>query len=383
MSPAFSAVALRRLISCNPRVANPRLENLVTTAALVLLVAGCFVVLAPFLSALLWSVVLSFTTWGLYERLVDLFKQRRTLAALTMTLLLGTILVAPVVIVTAQLSDNVEKLMHAVKHVADTGIPPAPAWLDQLPMVGEYAKKYWSQLRAETTAPTSGGSETLAWLQQQAAPVSKWLLERGLAFGQALLQLTLSVFAAFYLYRDGIVVVARFRSAMERVAGARAHGLIDLAALTVKGVVYGILGTAIAQGFVATLGFAIAGVPGPFLLGLITSVVSIVPGGPPLVWVPATLWLLHEGETGWGMFTLAWGFFVISGIDNFVRPYLISQGAALPFLLVLLGVIGGLLAFGFIGIFLGPTLLAVGFAVIREWTRSAVLTSTPAAETPV
>jgi predicted PurR-regulated permease PerM len=180
--------------------------------------------------------------------------------------------------------------------------------------------------------------------------------------------LTLSVFATFYLYRDGIVVAARFRAGMERIAGQRAHTLIDLAARTVKGVVYGILGTALAQGAAATIGFSIAGVPGPVFLGLLTSVVSIVPAGPPLLWIPAAIWLLQEGSPAWAAFMALWGFFAISGIDNVVRPYLISQGAALPFLLVLLGVIGGLLAFGFIGVFLGPTLLAVGFALVREWT---------------
>ena len=242
-------------------MANPRLEHLLTIAALVLLVTGCFFVLAPFVSALLWAVILSFTTWGAYERLLAWFGQWRTLAALVMTLLLATVLVAPVVIVAAQLSENANHLAVAVKHIFDTGLPPAPTWLARLPLVGNYAVDTWQTWQSDLGSSSARGNETLSWLQQQAAPLSKWLLHRGLALGGVVLQLTLSVVAAFYLYRDGIAVVARFRSGVEQVAGPRAHSLIELAARTVQGVVYGILGTALAQGIFAAIGFSIAKVP--------------------------------------------------------------------------------------------------------------------------
>ena len=363
-------------------MSNPRLENLLTISALALLIAGCFAVLAPFISALLWAVILSFTTWGAYERLLIWFGHRRTLAALAMTLALATVLVAPVVMLAAQLGENANRLAAAAKHIFDTGMPSAPEWLEHLPLIGTYAIDTWQTWRTDLASSSAAGNETLGWLEEQAAPLSGWLLQRGLALGGVVLQLTLSVVAAFYLYRDGVSVVARFRAGVERIAGQRAHTLIDLAARTVKGVVVGILGTAVAQGFLATIGFSIAAVPGPFLLGLITTVVSLIPGGPPLVWIPASLWLLHQEAPGWAAFMFGWGALVISGVDNFVRPYLISKEAALPFLLVLLGVIGGLLAFGFIGIFLGPTLLAVGFALIREWTRGTVPGTPPSPAMP-
>lgn len=347
-------------------MARPSVENLLTIAALGLLVSGCFLVLAPFLSALLWAVIVCFSTWGIYQALLTALGGRKSLSALLMTLTLAAVLLAPLLLVATGLGDNAQTLTRALSHVVEEGMPPAPDWLSAVPLVGQTLSEYWNTLRLDT-----GGSAVVAWLQQQAAPVSKWLLGKGLAFGQALLQVTLSVFAAFYLYRDGIAVAARFNSAMERIAGARAHHLIDLAASTVKGVVYGILGTALAQGSVAAIGFSIAGVPGPLLLGLLTCVLSIIPAAPPLIWVPATLWVFNESGAGWGLFMLLWGLFAISGIDNVVKPYLISQGSELPFLLVLLGVIGGVLSFGFIGIFLGPTLLAVGYALLREYTRVA------------
>lgn len=349
-------------------MASVRIENWLTIAALALIVGGCFLVLAPFLSALLWAVIVTFSTWGAYTRVRAWLRGRRTLAALVMTLTLAAVLVVPLALVTAKLGDNARNLARAVTALVQGGVPAPPAWIDELPLVGVRLDAYWQRLH-EDSASVEEANQVVGWLEGQAAPLTKWLLKRGLAFGQALLQLSLVVLTAFYLYRDGLTVAARFSAGMEKIAGQRAHALIDLAGRTVKGVVYGILGTALAQGTAAAIGFAIAGVPGALLLGLLTCVFSIVPAGPPLVWIPATLWLVAQGEIGWAAFMAVWGTVVISGIDNVVKPWLISQGAALPFLLVLLGVIGGLLAFGFIGLFLGPTLLAVGYAMLREWTR--------------
>ncbi|MGC1819073.1 MAG: AI-2E family transporter, partial [Casimicrobiaceae bacterium] len=146
--------------------------------------------------------------------------------------------------------------------------------------------------------------------------------------------------------------------------------LAEVAGATVRGVVLGILGTALVQAVVAAIGFWIAGIDAAPLLGLLTFVLSPVPVGPPLVWIPAALWLIHEGETGWGIFLLAWGMLAVSTIDNVIKPLIISRGADLPFVLVLLGVLGGAIAFGAIGVFLGPVLLAVGYALVVEWAAT-------------
>ena len=235
-----------------------------------------------------------------------------------------------------------------------------------MPLVGTRLSDYWGSIYQ---AHGANGEDVLAWLEARASPISSWLLQRGLDFGQALIQLTLVVMVAFFLYRDGAAAASYLRAGMERLAGQRAHTLVDLAGRTVKGVVFGLLGTAILQGLLAAIGFLLAGVPGPLFLGVVVSAVSIVPFGPPMVWFPASLWLLHEGQTSWAFFMFLWGFVLVSTIDNVVRPYLISQGSSLPFILVLLGVIGGLLAFGVVGVFLGPTLLAVGYAMLGTWIR--------------
>ena len=186
-----------------------------------------------------------------------------------------------------------------------------------------------------------------------------------------LVQLALSVFIAFFFFRDGEAIIERARGALERLAGERGQRLAAVATLTVRGVVVGILGTALAQGVLMAIGLLLVGIKAAPLLGLVTFFLSPVPVGPPLVWIPAGLWLLQQGSIGSGTFILLWGLLVVSTVDNILKPLIISRGSDLPFVLVLLGVLGGAVAFGFIGVFLGPVLLAVGAALVREWADSA------------
>lgn len=338
-------------------------ENILALAALALLTAGCILILAPFLSAVLWAVIICFSTWRMYERLLTVMRGKTYLAAGIMTLLLAAILVVPFIIVGTSLGDNMDTLSRALSRLRAEGLPTPPEWLAGLPLVGAKLDALWRSLAADTGA-------VLDYARKLATPVTKWLLSAGLAFGEGLAHLTISVITCYFLYRDGMAVALRMRAGMERIVGVRAHHLIEVAGNTVKGVVYGIIGACLAQGILAGFGFWIAGVPGPFLLGLLTCFLALIPVGPPLIWVPATLWLFHQGQIGWSIFMLIWGVVAISSIDNIIKPYLISQGSALPFILVLLGVLGGLLSFGVIGVFLGPTLLAVGYSILLEWTHT-------------
>jgi predicted PurR-regulated permease PerM len=145
--------------------------------------------------------------------------------------------------------------------------------------------------------------------------------------------------------------------------------VIEVGGATIKSVVYGTIGTAIAQSILTALGLWLAGVPGALLLGFLTFFMALTPIGAPLVWIPASIWLFYMEETGWAIFLALWGIFVVGVADNFIRPYFISRGSDLPFVLVFLGVFGGAIAFGFLGIFLGPTLLAIGYEIVRDWTQ--------------
>ena len=196
----------------------------------------------------------------------------------------------------------------------------------------------------------------------------------GVAVGQGVTQILLSAFLAFFLLRDAPMLSERLAVAMDRLAGGRGRHLIKVAGGTVRGVIYGILGTAIAQALVAGLGFWIAGLPGAVLLSVLTFFLAVIPFGPPMIWLPAAMWLFAEDKPAMAVFLLFWGGLGISSVDNFLRPFLISQGSKMPFVLIFCGVIGGALSFGLVGVFLGPTLLAVAFRLIAEWSSAPVET---------
>jgi predicted PurR-regulated permease PerM len=210
-------------------------------------------------------------------------------------------------------------------------------------------------------------AELEALFKRWSVPAREALVAAGLIIGEGVLQLTLIAFIGFFFYRDGRALVEALRNALARVAGNLSGRLLEIVGGTINGVVYGIVGTGIAQALAAAIGYLVAGVPGALMLAFLTFFLSIIPAGPAVLWIGATVWLFLEGRPGWALFMALWGFFVISGIDNVVKPILISRGASLSFGLVLLGVFGGVLAFGFVGIFLGPTLLAVGFNLARLW----------------
>ncbi|MEP7275926.1 MAG: AI-2E family transporter, partial [Betaproteobacteria bacterium] len=324
------------------------------------LIVGCFLVLRPFLTAVLWAAILCATTWPLYERLRRRFHRHEWLAATIMLAMITMVLFAPFVIVGLSVADNANAVEQWARALIAAGPPDPPAWVAELPLIGASAAGYWAGMAHDTAA-------MMAELRKYIEPARKVALASGATIAAALLQLGLSILIAFFIFRDAEDITGRLRGGLSRLAGERGSHLAFVAIATVRGVVLGILGTAIVQGVLAGLGFWIAGIKAAPLLGFVTFQLSPVPVGPPLVWLPAGLWLLNIGETGWGIFVLAWGALVVSTIDNILRPLIISQGSDLPFVLVLLGVLGGVVAFGFIGVFLGPVLLALGYALLNEW----------------
>lgn len=345
-----------------------KLEQNLGWIVLALLLGGCLLVLRPFLSVLLWAVVLSFSVWPMHRRLVHLLKGRRTLASWFMALAMMCVILLPFVIVGATLADNVKELTTATRRWLDAGPPAPPSWLAKVPVVGVRATERWRAAAADS-------SKLLETAKRFVEPVGAWLLKTSLHLGSGLLQLTLSIVIALVFLRNGLRLAEWLASAVRRIGGERGGHLLEAAGDTVRGVVYGILGTALVQAVMAGIGFWIAGVPGAGLLALLLFFLSVVPGGPLLILLPATLWLFHQSSTGWGIFMLIWSVGV-STVDNFVKPWLISQGSDMPFLLIFLGVVGGAFTFGFIGVFIGPTLLAVGYRLIDEWVAT-----TPTVET--
>ncbi len=340
-----------------------RLEQNIGWGLLLLLFTGGLLVMWPFVTAMLWASVLSYSAWPLYRRLLAWFGGRQTLAALVLALGMVVVVLLPFAMVGLTLADNVDELKAAVQRWLDDGPPDPPQWVADLPLIGTAVADKWHSLAADSAT-------LLREAKRFVEPVGTWLLMAGLKLGAGLLELALSILITFFLLRNGKRVAAQLNNSIERIGGERGRHLLQLAGATVRGVVNGILGTALAQGLMAGVGFLIAGIPGAALLALLTFFLSVVPVGPPLVWLPAALWLFHQGRTGWGIFMLIWGLGV-NTIDNFIKPWLISRGGDMPFILILFGVLGGALAFGFIGVFIGPTLLAVLYRLIAEWAAAS------------
>jgi predicted PurR-regulated permease PerM len=340
----------------------PKLEQNVGWIVLALLLLGCLWVMRPFVSALLWAVVLSFSTWPIYGWLLKVLRGQRTIAAGLMTLAMVLTMLLPFVIVGITLADSVKDLTTATRHWLDAGPPDPPAWLVKVPVIGVSATERWKDL--------AGDSAKLVEVAKRfIEPVSTRVLQVGIRLGGGLFDLALSILVTFFLLRDGVFLAEWLTASVNRIAGEQGKHLLEVAGKTVRGVVYGILGTALVQAAMAAFGFVIAGVPGAALLALLLFFMSVVPAGPFMIILPAALWLFHQGATGWGIFMLIWGV-IVSTVDNFVKPWLISQGNPMPFLLIFFGVLGGALGFGFIGVFLGPTLLAVGYRLLKEWAAT-------------
>jgi predicted PurR-regulated permease PerM len=346
------------------------IDRTLTLAVLALLVVGVFFVLQPFITAILWAAILAVTLWPLFIWLRERLGGRRSLAALLLVGLIAVTVLAPFVIVGATIAENAERVAEWMRTLYERGPPDAPAWVAQLPFVGERAAEYWGGFAHDTT-------RVMEELRKLAEPARKFAVSGGAGVLAALGQLALSILIAFFFFHDGEALVGRLLGAAARIAGERGQHLAQVAGVTVRGVVLGILGTALAQGVLAAIGLAMAGIKAAPLLGFLTFFLSPIPIGPPLIWIPAGLLLINQGETGWGIFVLAWGTLVVSTVDNVIKPLIISRGSDLPFILVLMGVLGGAVAFGFIGVFLGPVLLAVGYALLKEWAVSVPVTAAP------
>lgn len=404
-------------------------EALLGVVALLLLLMGCFFVMRPFMTALIWAIILAYSLYPMQRLFTRWFRGSRTLAACFVTLTVAVVCSGPVVFVGVSLAKDGRDLAMATRNWFMAAPDKPPEWVGEVPVVGDDMEQYWinfaedrkrwmEQLDKEVkkappprpkivvetengtvvqepppllsdASATEGEEEgkekdesphIVVLLGKLLVWAKSWLISAGLAVGQGVTQVLISAFLAFFLLRDAPELAERLAVAVERLAGQRGRHLINVAGNTVRGVIFGILATAIAQAVAAGLGFWIAGVPGAVLLAVLTFFFAVVPFGPPMIWIPAAIWLFSQDKAGWGIFMLVWGLLGISSVDNVLRPFIISQGSKMPFALIFCGVIGGALAFGLVGVFLGPTLLAVAFRLIDEWSssRDAARGETPA-----
>jgi predicted PurR-regulated permease PerM len=338
---------------------SPRIHRLPLWLALGALSLLVFLVMTPFFAPLAWAGILAYISWPVATWMRTRCAGRDTLAAGLTTLLAGLILFGPLlwlVWLAQQELGRIYPIMQAF--MADP--PPLPSWLAKLPWAGDLMTQLHVQLLSD---PQDMIAVIKDWLKDHSGKAAA--LVGGV--GKNLAKLFLLMLILFFFYRDGARILLELRIVMERFLGTRAHGYLVSVGATTRAVVYGILLTAMVQGLLAGLAYGVAGLSSPVTLGVLTALVALIPFGTPLAWGSAGAWLLVQGEIGPAIGVWLWGALVVSQLDNLLRPLFISSISPIPFLLVLFGVLGGILAFGFIGLFAGPIVLAMAWAVWREW----------------
>jgi predicted PurR-regulated permease PerM len=324
------------------------------------LIVGSFFVVRPFLGALVWATTLVIATWPLMLKLQAAVGGRRGLAVTIMTLGLLLIVVLPLSAAIGAIVINSDRIIALAAAVPDFQVPPAPAWLGDIPLVGATAVEKWAKIAGHDAA------EIVRLASPYVGTISRWFVGAAGSAGGMVFHLLVTIALAAVLYASGETAALWCRRFGRRLAGTRGEEVVVLAGASIRGVALGVVVTAIAQSLVAGAGLALAGVPRSGILTAIILMLCIAQLGPILIMVPAVIWLFWTGATVPGLILVVFTVTALT-MDNFLRPFLIKRGADLPLLLILVGVIGGLLAFGLLGLFLGPVVLAVTYTLLQNW----------------
>jgi predicted PurR-regulated permease PerM len=339
-------------------------RDLVQTMLAILFVAGLiaasFWIMWPFLPATIWATTLVVATWPIMLRVQRRLWNRRPLAVAVMTLALLLVFVAPFWLAVATIIQNFQSIVGWGNAIVSFKMPPPPAWLDDIPLFGSQIVSLWQRIEA------SGIWELAGKAAPYAGSAAGWFVGALGGFGITIVQLLLTLLIAAILYAGGDRAEAIAERFGHRLAGARGRESVRLAGQAIRSVALGVVVTALVQAIMTGIGLAMAGVPLVAVLTALTFMLCIAQLGAGLVLIPADVWLYWSGHPGWGTFLVVWTIIVLS-LDNIVRPLLMRKGARLPLVLLLAGVIGGLIAFGLVGIFLGPVVLAVAYTLLLTW----------------
>ena len=325
-----------------------------------ILILASFWLLRPFLTPFIWAATIVVATWPLLLGLQHRLWGKRRLAATVMTIALLLVLVVPFTLAVVTIVDKADDIVGWVKSLASFTIPPPPRWIAGIPMIGAKLADRWQELAALRPEDLS------ARLAPYAGKVVRWFVAQAGSAGMMILQFLLTVVIAAILYVNGDAAASGVKSFARKLAGQKGEGAAVLAAKAIRGVALGVALTAIIQSVLGGIGLAITGVPAAAVLTAVMFILCVAQLGPGLVLIPSIILLYWKGETLWGTVLLIWSLPVVL-LDNFLRPALIKKGADLPLLLIFAGVIGGLVAFGIIGLFIGPVVLAVAYTLLQAW----------------
>lgn len=334
-----------------------------------LIVASVWI-LRPFLPAVVWATMIVVATWPTLRAVEARLWGRRSLAVAVMTLVMLTILAVPLTLAVITVIERADDAVAWAQGLVSRPLPPLPAWIGGLPLVGKKIAVEWQKL---VGAPSE---ELAARVAPHARDIVRWLLAQAGGVGALLLQFLLTVAVSAILYAQGETVGAGVLAFARRLAGGHGVRAVLLSAGAIRAVALGIVVTALAQAVVGGIGLALTGVPHPLLLTCVMLMLGIAQIGPAPVLLGAVIWLYADGQNVWGTVLVVWSL-ITASFDNILRPILIRKGADLPLLLIIAGVIGGLLAFGLVGLFVGPVILAIAYTLGLAWVAAGELPRTP------
>jgi predicted PurR-regulated permease PerM len=337
----------------------PWFRRLLVAGLILGIVLLTFSVLQPFIVPLIWGAILAYVAWPAHLRMLKFFRGRVTVASLATTFLVTLIIVVPLIWMILLL--RVEAMAgYGEVRAFLASQPELPQALRDLPGVGPWLEGTLHQLSAD---PAAISQQFMLLMEQSSIEVTRLIG----GVGRNVAKLFFAVLSMFFLLRDGPRLLREARAILEGILGPTVRDYLEAIGATTQAVVYALILGALAQGAVAGIGYWIFGVKAPMLLGAVTAMVALVPFGAPVVWGSLAIWLLVTGQVWQGTGLLLWGLLLVSWMDNIVRPLVISNATRMPFLIVVFGVLGGVLAFGLVGLFIGPVLLAVSLAIWREW----------------
>ncbi|MDQ6436372.1 AI-2E family transporter YdiK [Mesorhizobium sp. LHD-90] len=324
------------------------------------LLVASFLVMQLFLPAIVWATTLVLATWPLLLWLQRHTGNRRGLAVLIMTLTLLLLVIVPFWLALSTVITNLETVGDLIRTILSLRPPPVPDWLAGVPLVGARAAEAWEKLNSASV------QELLPRLTPYAGTLTYWFASATGSLGGMFIHFLLTTAIAAVMYSGGERAAATAIRFGRRLGGARGETAVRLAGQAIRSVALGVVVTAVAQSAVAGIGLAVAGVPYAAVLMALIFILCLIQLGPALVMAPAVIWMYYSGDALWATVLLV--FTIVAGtMDQFIRPVLIRRGADLPMLLILAGVIGGLIAFGILGIFIGPTVLAVAYTLLNAW----------------
>ncbi len=339
-------------------------QIIISVGSILLMAIGSFWVFTPFIPALIWASIIVISTYSFMLKLQKLLWNKKGLAVTAMLILILLIVLAPIALAVGTIASNLSGMIGWIDSLKEFKLQPLPNWIAGIPLIGSHIQAGWNQLASLNNQEII--KRAIPFLND----ITKWFVSLAGGFGKFMIHFLITVILSGILYSKGEIAVKGIRNFAIRLAGERGDAIVTLAGQAVKAVTMGVVITALIQSLLGGISLAVCGVPKAGLLTAIMFILGLTQIGGLPVLLPAVIWKYASGDPVWGTVLLILAI-IVGASDNFIRPYLIKRGADLPILLIFAGVIGGLIAFGIVGLFIGPVILAVTYTLLKAWINDS------------